>query len=168
MNIASLAPSDIQTICRVLSLPLPTPDITLLSLMEQSGVTPSEAMIRLEHRKDIPSMVAASALRSGVIRLPRDPRLSPKPYPKSPVRSPRTDAERQRVVAAPVAPRRVLGTRVLVHVAPNPKRPGSASRDRYALYQAGLTEAQLIERGVLSADLRWDTEREFLRWSEKS
>lgn len=49
--------------------------------------------------------------------------------------------------------------RVLV---PNPKRPGSATHARFALYETGATVAELLERGVRRVDLRWDVDHKFI------
>jgi antitoxin component of MazEF toxin-antitoxin module len=44
----------------------------------------------------------------------------------------------------------------------NPKRPGSKSRARYALYKNGMTGAEAIAAGVLKVDLEWDLKHEFI------
>ena len=48
-------------------------------------------------------------------------------------------------------------------VTENPKRPGSASFDRFALYRNGMTVAQYLEAGGHRSDLNWDESRDFIR-----
>ena len=43
----------------------------------------------------------------------------------------------------------------------NPKRLGSASRDRYQLYKSAQTLTEALERGAWEGDLTWDGERNF-------
>lgn len=52
--------------------------------------------------------------------------------------------------------------KVRLLVASNPKRIGSASRARFALYRPGMTVAQAISAGVRSADVRWDLAHQFI------
>jgi hypothetical protein len=51
----------------------------------------------------------------------------------------------------------VTDPRVIVSVLPNPKRPGSASFDRYALYRVGMTVDEAIAAGVKREDIAWDS-----------
>ena len=44
----------------------------------------------------------------------------------------------------------------------NPKRPGSASFDRFALYQTGMTIAEYLKAGGQRSDIRWDSDRGFI------
>jgi hypothetical protein len=159
-----LAPVDQHTICNVLHIPTPTPDVTLDMILTQEKIHPSDVLVRLERCRDLRAMMAAAALRGRVQTLPADPRLSPKPYPKAPVRTPKTAAEQTRT-AEPAPRSRPNSTRVLVSFQPNPKRPGSEARDRYNRYKIGLTEVQLLERGLWRSDFRHDTQRGFITWS---
>lgn len=45
----------------------------------------------------------------------------------------------------------------------NPKRAGSASHARFALYKSGMTVKDALEAGVTSADLKWDTSKNFIK-----
>lgn len=54
-------------------------------------------------------------------------------------------------------------TDVIVSVAPNPKKPGSATHERYKLYQEGSTIAHVRALGITLADLRWDIARGFVQ-----
>jgi hypothetical protein len=67
------------------------------------------------------------------------------------------------------APRNaVTDPRVIVYVAPNPKKPGSASFDRFALYRVGMTVNEAIAAGVKREDVAWDSEtkRGFIKFGE--
>lgn len=69
---------------------------------------------------------------------------------------PRPRAEGQRVGSIdPSAIIRILATE-------NPKRPGSESYTRFALYQDGMTVQAFLDAGGRRADLVWDTEKGFI------
>lgn len=44
----------------------------------------------------------------------------------------------------------------------NPKRPGSKSFERFAVYKDGITVAEAVKAGVLYADLSWDVGHGFI------
>ena len=44
----------------------------------------------------------------------------------------------------------------------NPKRPGSKSFDRFAVYKDGMTVAEAVKGGVIYADLSWDVGHGFI------
>lgn len=48
----------------------------------------------------------------------------------------------------------------------NPKRAGSASHDRFALYEDGMTIGASIEKGVKTEDIAWDVRKGFIEISE--
>ncbi len=54
-------------------------------------------------------------------------------------------------------------SRVITHVAENPKRPGSASHARYALYGVGMSVSDFIAAGGRRADVNWDLSHGFIR-----
>jgi hypothetical protein len=60
------------------------------------------------------------------------------------------------------APAWPLETKIKVLVAENPKRAGSASFDRFALYGKGTTVGAFLEAGGTSGDLHWDSEHEYI------
>lgn len=67
------------------------------------------------------------------------------------------------------APRNsVTDPRVITHVAPNPKKPGSASYDRFALYRVGMSVNDAIAAGVKREDIAWDSDskRGFIKFGE--
>lgn len=45
----------------------------------------------------------------------------------------------------------------------NPKRAGSASAERFALYKDGMTVKKYVENGGSRADLAWDEHRNFIK-----
>ena len=51
---------------------------------------------------------------------------------------------------------------IISDIAPNPKRPGSASAERYSLYIDGMTVAEALSAGITKADIRWDTDKGFI------
>ena len=62
----------------------------------------------------------------------------------------------------------VRDPRIIVEVAPNPKKPGSASFDRFALYRVGMSVDEAIAAGVKREDIAWDsdTKRGFIKLGE--
>jgi hypothetical protein len=44
----------------------------------------------------------------------------------------------------------------------NPKRAGSASHDRFAMYEDGMTIAAAVEKGVKTEDIAWDVRKGFI------
>ena len=167
-QLCQLAAIDQQTICRALRLPLPTPDVTLDMILAQEKIHPDAMMTSLAQCKDIRAQVALAAMRGLVTKCPDDAQLHPKPYPKAPVKAPQAAAEAERQVSPAVAARRVRGTtgnRRLASFVPNPKREGSDSRDRYTKYVIGLTETQLLDRGLWRADFRHDTAKGYITWT---
>lgn len=48
----------------------------------------------------------------------------------------------------------------------NPKRAGSSSHDRFALYEDGMTVAAAIEKGVKTEDIAWDVKKGFIEVGE--
>jgi len=167
MDYAHLTINDQRAICKTLRIPYPTAETPLPILLAQEKIQPADVLVRLERSRDLSAMIAAAALRGKVTVCPKSAQLNPKPYPKAPVASPKTEDEGTRLAVKPIAKQAhtANATRVLATVQPNPKRPGSASRDRYALYQVGMTEAQLLERGVRRDDFRHDTQRGYITWA---
>ena len=62
------------------------------------------------------------------------------------------------------APVQRTDPRRIVYVAPNPKKPGSASYDRFARYVVGMTVTEALAAGVTGADVKWDSERGFIKF----
>ncbi len=53
-------------------------------------------------------------------------------------------------------------TRTVLTIVPNPKKPGTASFERFRAYVVGETVAEASKRGLTTADLKWDLERGFV------
>jgi hypothetical protein len=122
----------------------------------QEKLTPQTALQRLEQSRDMRALIAAACLKGLVTKCQPDAQLNPKPYPKI-----ATTPPVKRPLAATKAAK---ATRVLVSVLPNPKKPGSNAHARYALYEPGLTEAELLAKGLRRTDFRWDDKRHHLTW----
>lgn len=52
--------------------------------------------------------------------------------------------------------------RIISTIQPNPKKPGSASYERYSLYKDGMTVSEARALGVTNADMKWDSERGYV------
>jgi hypothetical protein len=52
---------------------------------------------------------------------------------------------------------------VITYVRPNPKRRGTASYERYALYEVGITVREALNRGVGTGDIHWDLDHGFIK-----
>lgn len=81
-----------------------------------------------------------------------------KPLTRLGISAPR--ASQKRVVQLREKP---TDERVVTFVAANPKKPGSASHERFARYEVGHTVDECITRGVTRGDISWDLERGFIR-----
>lgn len=161
-SLDNLTPRDREVLLEHMKTSLGGAYSSLEEALDESGMTPVALYHSLRHSISLPLMIAAAALRS-VKRLPDDARLNPAPHRKAPVRNPRTDEERARSPRPTSLPTSSTGE-FLDSVAPNPKRAGSASWDRYQLYEAGLSRSELLARGLRSADLKYDTDHGFISW----
>ena len=45
----------------------------------------------------------------------------------------------------------------------NPKRSGTKAHERFALYRSGMTVGEFLKLGGSVNDLRWDTDRHFIK-----
>lgn len=52
---------------------------------------------------------------------------------------------------------------IQVLVKDNPKKAGSASAKRFAIYKSGMTVAEFLKAGGTRADLAWDAKHEFVK-----
>jgi len=57
--------------------------------------------------------------------------------------------------------------RIIVHVQPNPKRPGAAAHARYEAYEVGISVSEAMRRGVTVADVKYDLSRGYIRLEDK-
>lgn len=60
-------------------------------------------------------------------------------------------------------PTRAEDSHVILEVAPNPKKPGSSTFERYKHWEVGITVAEAMRRGLTRADVNWDIERGFVK-----
>ena len=54
-------------------------------------------------------------------------------------------------------------TAIVTILVANPKKIGSAAHDRFALYVDGRSVTESLKAGVLSADVRYDLSRDYIR-----
>lgn len=79
--------------------------------------------------------------------------------------------DRPRPAAAPRAKGAAVAKndpRTIVSVAPNPKKVGSASHARYALYEVGMTVSQFVAAGGTTADVKWDLSKGFIALGDQA
>lgn len=69
----------------------------------------------------------------------------------------KTEARAQKSAPAPRQYKHADTAVITVLSASNPKKAGTASYDRFALYRTGMTVAQALTAGVTRADLDWDS-----------
>jgi len=55
------------------------------------------------------------------------------------------------------------GAKITLLVDSNPKREGSAAHGRFEKYKTGMTVAAFLAAGGTRSDLRWDSERNYVR-----
>lgn len=89
---------------------------------------------------------------------------------QAPVSQRRGEVPRMEIVRPGIGITRAVGTykyqhdpRIVVHVTPNPKRPGSAAHERYKLWTVGRTIDEHLASGITRADVRWDEKQGFVR-----
>lgn len=75
------------------------------------------------------------------------------------VGSERTDGSKLAGTPNPIEEERVI----TVMAAGNPKKVGSAARERFALYKTGMTVGQFLAAGGSRADIRWDSSHGFIK-----
>jgi hypothetical protein len=83
-----------------------------------------------------------------------------------PIERRRSSAPSSRSPRGPRGPRVSVARtdpRVVVYVAPNPKKPGSSSWSRFEQYTVGETIDQFLARGGTLGDVKWDLERGFIQ-----
>lgn len=56
--------------------------------------------------------------------------------------------------------------RKICYVASNPKKEGSASWARFELYRVGMTVDEFLAAGGTMGDVKWDADRDFIRFGE--
>ena len=64
-----------------------------------------------------------------------------------------------------IGSKKVTGETELTYVA-NPKRKGSKAHARYEAYETATTVAEALELGATKADLKYDSEHEFVSFAD--
>ena len=93
--------------------------------------------------------------------------VSKPPAPAPAVAAPAPDAQAKAIQAEKKAKaeakRNALLSRVItVLVQANPKKPGSKSFARFALYKTGMTIGEFEKAGGRAGDVNWDTKHNFI------
>lgn len=163
-NIESLSPEAAGLVATALSRRYPDREFSADALFDScaaAGVDQADVVCSLATD---PSPLAVVALET-VVGKPIEvghPCLAGPPEKKR--EEPVTKMQRARASS----PRSSGGSdpRKIAFVAPNPKKPGSASFDRFAKYEVGMTVDQAVAAGVSRADIKWDSERSFIKFEE--
>lgn len=162
-NFAALSPEAEALVASALSrrhpnLPAYVPG-SLFRLCQEAGLDQADVVCAVATESS-PLAVQAMEVLAGIPVVVGHPCLSgPAPRP-APVATEEKVGEAPRVerVREPRAQRpSTTDPRVIVSVAPNPKRPGSASHARYELYRVGMTVDEAIAAGVKREDIAWDS-----------
>ena len=66
---------------------------------------------------------------------------------------------RQKTETREVKKEEIADTRVFAEIIPNPKKPGSKSFERFAIYKVGMTVQEAVKAGGTLADIKWGLER---------
>ncbi len=144
-RVANLTPSEVQTVLRyhpTLTTTDDEPSLPLLMrLIAQHGMD-QRHLLRPMLRATDPT--AVHAIETIVGRpITRITRAIKHQQPTRLTRAPRPKA---------------ADNRTILSVLPNPKKPGSASFDRYAKYQEGITVSDALSRGLTPGDIKWDVD----------
>lgn len=127
---------------------------TLVDYCRSAGISQAEVIMSM--RND-PSPTAVAAVETLLMK-PID-RRSPAQVERE------RDADRPRPQLATVkSSERTTDSRIIrLLVAGNPKRAGTEGHSRFSKYKDGMTVAAFIAAGGRAADIKWDTERSFIR-----
>lgn len=127
---------------------------SLFRVCEEAGLDQADVVCAVAAESS-PLAVQALEVLAGIPVVVGHPCLTPRPKPE------RQDAPKSAEAPAPRAERAPRQTasdpRVIASVMPNPKRPGTASYDRYELYRVGMTVNEAIAAGVKREDIAWDS-----------
>ena len=164
-NFASLSAVEAALVAGHLSRRLPeffTPEqggLVMYHTCQANGI--GQADVVLACARD-PSVEAVMALEK-LIGKP----IERAPYAASTAPRPAGTPRRERSSAAPSgAAIRRSDPRKIAWVGDNPKKPGSSSHARFALYQVGMSVDEFVKAGGTTADVKWDTERGFVKLEE--
>lgn len=125
----------------------------LFDMMASMGIGQADIVLACAHD---PSALAVMALEKivgrPIVRAPagRTTQTAPSPAPRA--SRPKGNAVRRS------DPRKIVWVSET-----NPKKPGSSAHRKFSLYRVGMTVSEFIEAGGTTADVKWDTERGFVR-----
>ena len=127
------------------------PAAMFLGVVDDAGLDQADLILPM-CRRTHPEAVAALEIMMGhpITRVQPRGKAAPRSGPRV-----RTSGPRLSVSSS--------DTRTIVSVVPNPKKPGSASYERFALYKEGMKVMDAIAAGVTPGDIRWDTDRGFIK-----
>jgi hypothetical protein len=131
----------------------------LFSVCSEAGLDQADVVCAIASDSS-PLAVQAMEVLAGIPVTKGHPCLKgPAPKTDTPAFSPKADAPaRVREPKPARAPRQgVTDPRIITALVPNPKRPGTASFDRFALYQVGMSVDEAIAAGVKREDIAWDS-----------
>lgn len=163
-NFAALSPDAEALVASALlrrhpKLPPYTPG-KLFRTCEEAGLDQADVVCALatEHS---PLAVQAMEILAGIpVKVGWPCLQGPAPTPAEPAPAPAPKPNKTPKSAEAPARRVTAGTndpRIITKIVPNPKRPGSASYDRFALYRDGMTVNEAIAAGVKREDIAWDS-----------
>lgn len=116
----------------------------------------ARAHLTLFHKE--PVMAAPTPVKTAAAEAAK-PKANPAPKPAADPKEPKAPkAEGE----ATTRGKRIENRKIKVLVKDNPKRPSSASFQRFELYKTCKTTDEFLAAGGYSADLRYDVEHEFI------
>lgn len=125
----------------------------ILTRCEEMSIDHADVVMSLAHD---PSPLAVRTLETLVGKPIEHGIPCLKTPPRAAEGAPATPTYREPKVRAPR--NSVSDPRVIVAMVPNPKKPGTASHDRFALYRVGMTVNEAIAAGVKREDIAWDSD----------
>lgn len=129
----------------------------LFRICEEAGLDQADVVCAVASDSS-PLAVQAMEVLAGIPVTVGQPCLTPKPKTVAPQKSVEGSPAPVREPKPARAPRvGVTDPRIITAVVPNPKRPGTASFDRFALYQVGMSVDEAIAAGVKREDIAWDS-----------
>lgn len=148
-NFEALDPAQTNYLAQAMRTPMEEPlsGADLYEIYDEAGYDQADVVLSLATDPTVVGIQVVEALIGKPIVRRADP-----------AKVARTRGPRKSVTVRKSDPRRI------VYVSPeNPKKAGSASYDRFALYQVGMTIDEFVKAGGTMADVKWDAERSFIK-----
>lgn len=149
-NFEALAPEQVEYLARAMRTPVEEPlrGSDLYEIYDEAGYDQADVVMSLATDATLTGVQVVEALIG-------------KPIVRR--------VEKTKSARAPGAPRRTSSVRKsdprkIVFVAENPKKAGSASYMRFALYEVGMTVDEFLAKGGTMGDIKWDHERSFIKF----